>query len=284
MTKSIAIVLAVAGLLLVGSAAEAQLIGYWNAANPANAGTTVEDLSSSNYDMQLQGTVTDAGNYWSFPGSNTSVIQGTGNESIYDFDTAIGTGANPFTVVAVHDQNVQGDVYPSLVNKDDGNFLGWAMAPRGDNNNVDVYYQPGNNQSRMYERSGTVSGTGTHLVIWHSDGSGTTAGSTTYADGAELTTISYAQNGLNGSILNNEHLRIGGHQATANSTNHVYQGDVFWVQVWAGAEDTLPGGSAADFAALVWNGGQITPLIPEPATMALLGIGGLMVLRRRRSA
>jgi len=60
-------------------------------------------------------------------------------------------------------------------------------------------------------------------------------------------------------------------------------GDVYFVQIWAGAESTLPGGSAAQFASDVWNNGDITPIVPEPTSMALLGLGGLMmVLRRRR--
>ena len=278
MTKSMAIALAVAGLLLVGSAAEAQLIGYWNAANPANSGTTVEDLSSSNYDMQLLGTVTDAGDYWSFPGNTNSLIQGTGNESIYDFDTAQGTGSDPFTVVGVYDQNVVGDVFPTMVNKDDGNFIGWGIAPRGDNHWVDAYAYPGSNSDRMYDRH-SPGGSGKSLVVWHMDGSGTVAGSDIYINGGAIGPI-YGEDNLNATILNNEPIRIGG---AISGGNHIYQGEIYLVQIWAGAESTLPGGSAAQFASDFWNGGQITPIIPEPATMALLGIGGLMVLRRRRA-
>ena len=281
MTKSMAIVLAVVGLLVGAGAAQAQLLGYWNAANPANAGTTVEDLSSSNYDMTLVGNVTDAGNTWNFPGGTGNFIQGTGNESIYDFDTAIGTGADPYTVVAVYDLNITGDHFPHLVAKDDSNFTGWTIAARGDNNNYDMYQQPGTNQARMYNRApGTTSGVS--LVVWHHDGSGTVAGNLVYHNGGLIANGAIVDS-LNGSMLNDEPIRIGGIPLTANSTNGYYSGDIWWAQIWGGDESTLPGGSAAAFAALTYNQGDFLPIIPEPATMALLGIGGLMVLRRRRA-
>ena len=151
-----------------------------------------------------------------------------------------------------------------------------------DNNNYDIYMQPGTNQNRMYHRFAHSSGQA--LFIWHHDGTGMLSGNQAFENGSAAAENQQVGNGLNGSILNNDPIRIGGNPVTGNTSNARFGGDVWWVQIWQGDESTLPGGSASQFAMDVWNNGNPNPIVPETTSMSLLLIGliGLLGFGRRR--
>ena len=289
LTRTVAIATVIAGLLLVvAGAAQAQLLLNLDAANPANSSTTWVDSSSSGYDFSVPAEVTydDAGDRYAFPQTAGVHATGTGDESIFDFDTAQGTGATPWTVVSYFHHQGSGDRTPTLVGKytNTGGEQGWKIMARhdnaGNNNNVDSTTESGIWSNRVYTRS-AVPTPNESMIVWHNDGTGTVAGTSLYFNGSPTATApSYQENNLSSSILNNEPLRIGG----GIPTNAECGGDICFVQIWAGAESTLPGGSAAQLGGLTWNNGNPQAIVPEPTSMSLLLIGliGLLGFGRRR--
>ena len=293
MIKTLTIAVALMGLAV---GAQAATIGYWDAAAPGAApGTTFEGMVNG-YNFANTSGVTHVDNagtandYYDFtdPGGagNGDRMDGTGNENLYDWATDDGDGAGngkPFTIV-FYGMMRAGET-PQIITKTDepgdGQFLGWAWHGNSDGNGRwDIAAQPGDNANRLYTRTGDHGNLNVlTMMVMSSGGSGTNADIQWYTDGS-ATGTTYAQNALNATVTNSNHLVLGesgfGGTAGANGTNM----QLHFIEILDEAVDQT-------WVTNRWIGGAPArglDYIPEPATMALLGLGGLMVLRRRRRA
>ena len=283
-----------AGLVVSSQAAR---IGFWDAAAPgSNPSTTWEDASGNGYHLTGFGVGESAAPAYDGSGSydlnfNNGFV-GTG-DGLFDFETdKAGEGlGTPFSMnVYMSLDSWQFENGFTLVSKtsqgEDGQFTGYFWSGNGDDRNrFDVFMQPGNNQDRNYHRieadnafpgGDAYTGADAMITLTH-DGSGSLAGFNQYLNGALESPQGHAQDGLNGSILNDSPLRIG-QPGTAFGGGHDRQGidgNIYFVEIY---DHELSAGEVAGR----WNGGSPSR-IPEPASLVLLGIGGSLLWLRRRS-
>ena len=125
-------------VMLIANVAFANQVLYVDAAAPgADPNNTWADLSPSQYDFANDGAIYNAANK-SYQFVDGSSLVGIGDESIYDFDTAKGTGADPFTVVAYFLITTPYDSthWPCPLSKSESYTdpgaadSGWGIAPR----------------------------------------------------------------------------------------------------------------------------------------------------------
>ena len=293
MIKKFIVGMAVLGMASIGGVAKAGLVLHLDAAAPgSNPGSVWEDHSASGYDMSVFGSVTHnaANQTYSFPGGGSYMEGGTtGSESTFDFETDEAAGAgngNAITVLAYMTVSGTG----AIIGKGPNAGPGWSHIVGNDGSNgygQQHLVSSEGHSTRMVRRwgpggPGRIQGVGDgnlHLWVFHDDGTGDIAGTSLFVDGSlTMEGDDGVEDNLKGSglsILNDDELRI----ANLLGAGDHYAGELGFLEVHSGA---LPGGlSAADYGQQRWNGG-IPSRVPEPGTLALLGLGGLMVLARRR--
>jgi len=294
LTKTMTIGLAVSGLVLIGGGAQAALVLHLDAAAPgSNPSSVWEDHSASGYNMSVVGSVThNAGSQsYTFPGGGSYMEGGiSGSESTFDFDTDEAAGAgngNAITVLAYMTVSGTG----AIIGKGTNAGPGWSHIVGNDGSNgygQQHLVSSEGHSTRMVRRwgpggPGRIQGVGdgnSHLWVFNIDGTGDIEGTSLFVDGnLSAESDDGVEDNLKGSglsILNDDELRI----ANLLGAGDHYAGELGFLEVHSGA---LPGGlSAADYGAQRWNGGNPSR-IPEPGTLALLGLGGLMLLLRRRA-
>jgi hypothetical protein len=253
-----------------------------------NPSSVWEDHSASGYDFEVTGSmVTHSAVNQSYNFANGSLEGGvSGSESTLDFETDANTSSGGTPISVVGWINLAG--IGGIDSKGDNVLPGWGVisgtAGGGFGN---LFQQVSNSGSeRIFARWGPggnripdVDNGDFHLWVWHADGTGSLGGTSLFINGS-LTeaTEDGIEDGLSSgeSILNDLELRIGNVQGAGDQ----FTGEIGFLEVWTGS--TINGLSPADYGAQRFNGGN--PLrIPEPGTLALLGLGGLMVLLRRRT-
>jgi hypothetical protein len=206
------------------------------------------------------------------------------NNNNFDFDTAKGTGANPFSVVIYAAAMGSTD---GTINKGRNESGGNWFADVQNNDAAELVFQPDNGGNRSYRRfKGPVNNSDEnfHLYVFHHDGSGDNAGTSLYYDGSMTSGASENPiDGLNVSILNDVELHIGAME-NFGSVND-WDGLIQFVEIYSGT--TIGNNLGSDMSPAAYSqlrfGNLGATVIPEPGTLALLGLGGLMVLLRRRT-
>ncbi|MCF7955825.1 MAG: LamG domain-containing protein [Phycisphaerae bacterium] len=153
--------------------------------------------------------------------------------------------------------------YQTLVAKGEGG--GWRLARRGTTANLVQFAGPGS--IIIDGETDQQDGSWHHAVATVDASTGTTS---LYIDGVLKGTGS----GTIGDRSNA--MQIGGNP---DAPNRSWAGNFDDVAVWSRA-------LSVDEVTAIWNNGtgaSVSSLIPEPATLAILGLGGLGLLRRRRA-
>ena len=231
--------------------ASAERILYIDAALPgADPTNTWADLSASGYDFA--NSVTNPATYnavglcfdFDFPDRMT----GTGDESLFDFDTVwetsndggvtpAGTNDTPFSIVAYVEEIWAFDVGTfNIVSKTDqpgdGQFTGWTF--KGNSSDREAYetsFQPGNNFDRLIVRTTDgFDGAPILLTVTH-DGSGGIAGAEWYVNGAPANKGFPLGEGdfLFGSIQNDFPLVLGLDNSVSLAGG--FQGSMFFIEI-----------------------------------------------------
>ena len=114
------------------------------------------------------------------------------------------------------------------------------------------------------------------------DTSGGIHGVNAYEDGSttSLTQCYFPEQQVDGSMLNDEPLRIGLDPFTgggfSNGQGALFDGEIGFIEIW---NEELP----PDYSASRWNDGQ-PARVPKPAALGLLVFGGAAALLRKRRA
>jgi hypothetical protein len=269
-------VLLVSGLSLVlACSTGAERILFLDAGSPGNnPNSQWDDLSSNGYHF-----VNSPSNSVAYNAANMSYdfdfgnrMDGIGDESLFDFDTAFGNppNATPFSIVAYLQQDwAGGDIGEFiLLSKTDepanSQFVGWAFGGNPDaSNRFDFFMQPGNNVNRLYSRTNNgLSGSPMLLVVTHT-GSGFTRNVNWYVNGAQVTLINF-DDALAGSITNDFHLVLGSSKLGSSQEDITgWRGSLFFLEI----HDTVL--TPAEVAAR-WNGGDVHRVIDTVAITDLL--------------
>ena len=207
----------------------------------------------------------------------------TANESLFDFDVDVGTGADEFTVVFYAGVNTTGgssagDTPPSLVAKHadntdpgwvasltrehPGNVAKWHGEARVDNFNRTINRATGNLEAIPgFGPAGDL-----HLYVMHFTGiADTNTMVATYLDGnTTAEPVDHYDRDLNASILNDAALRIGGQDSLVSTTNG-YRGAVQFIEIYSGAtiDNSIAAGlTPADYSAVRFA--NLDVVLPAP--------------------
>ena len=229
----------VAAALLAGSMilpAMAARIGYWDAAAP---GTSI-------------------------PGYSGSVVWLDQTTNEYDF-VGVGSplpnkGDVPYTIMTKAKR-------PQVAG---AHYTGYAFNLSWDQpDSLQFIQQAGNNTDRSGARRGdggdgvgNLSGQLAMVTVTH-DGSATTGGITSYANGIELTATRFSQGNLNGTTVNGGQIQIGHNDDTGGigQLNNGFTGFLYFMEIY---DHEL---SQPEIAAR-WNGGSPTRATTDPVRSA----------------
>ena len=198
------------------------------------------------------------------------------DDGVFDFDTDVTGTGTPFSIVAWSEIGVDdGDDFVSiLMAKGATRANEWKIRPRKAGSNTELIFNEVPSTDRMYTRADATP-FGFHLTMITHDGSGTVGGTKFYYNGVE-TAATYNEDNLVGTILNDAPVRIGGGYDVGAASGRFFEGSIGIIEVWDEVKD-------ASYALSRFNGGNPSR-VPEPSTLALLGLGGLVFWARRRSS
>ena len=280
MTKAMTVaMLAVVAVLAIGASADAARIFYVDAFDPgADPNNTWKDWGPYGSHMGLSNTTySDANDSYSFNGSSSGATGPTAVEDNFDFENN-----EAFSIVVYFKGNAGGAGTDPLVIKHEYDAVnlnrGYELSLSDEGGYQTM--RASLNSDRAIRKHTHAFGDGQwHMVMWTVDaGDNTTAAHDVYADGSttELSEFYGNEGTVSGTMLNSGPVQIGYELFSAGGAGSWFLGEIGIVEIW---DEALP----ASYISTRWNSGS-PDRVPEPATMALLGIGGLMVLRRRRSA
>jgi hypothetical protein len=286
MRKLLTVAMGLVVALSVSTVWAAQVL-YVDAADPgADPNTTWKDLSPTGYDFTNNGAVYSAATKsYSFAGpSSGQYLEGSANPAAFNFDTAKGTGATPYTVVMYYQMaNGITDNGNSLLTKmapiSGGSSNGWYLAPRSDSQNggpwgdttgrFDSVQTSDINVGAVSHSRGTFTASGWEMAMVTFDGSGSVSGTNLYMNGSTTPASTlYTADALAGSIQNAAPLDIGKNPTWANG---FFTGQVGFIEIWNEVLDP-------SYSQSRWNGGDPIRGVPEPSTLTLLGAGLLGLL------
>ncbi len=259
--------------------ATAERILFLDAAAPgADPDNQWDDQSPSGYHFAndpVNGAVYNAANLsYDFAFSNR--MDGVGNESLFDFDTAFGDpfpdgNPVPFSIVAYIDQDWSSAAAGgfTLLSKTDetgdGQFTGWVFAGNQDfPTRFDFSMQAGNNVDRLFARtvngfSSGQPGSPMLLVVTHNGGGVASLDVAWYVNGAQVSTIEVADL-INDNVVNDSSLVLGNADISPEA-NDGWRGSLLFLEV----HDTV---LTPQEVATRWNGGAVLregrppPIVP----------------------
>lgn len=189
--------------------------------------------------------------------NNQAYITVGGNENDFDFAASDMSISMWYTTESLYSQ------WQALIAKGEGGA--WRLH-RFSNSGNEINFSGGGNFNGDGELD-QQDGSWHHIVITHEDGAATRM----YVDGSLV-----GQNLSAGSISGNNFAMLIG--ANPQAANRSWDGMLDDIALWDRVLTT-------DEIAAIYNNGDgasITSLIPEPSSLALLALGGLLVARRRR--
>jgi hypothetical protein len=257
---------AVALLAFSGSSVHAALVGYW----PFNegAGTTTEDVAGSNDGafVNLASGAWDTANFAPVAGNTASIEFGnatdgaTGYVDVGDLGVS-GTGTISLWVNA---DNTSGDrrIYGQIGSVNTSTPGAASLGVFGD---TSVYVWSGAAWQSVSPPSPIATGSWHHLAFVYQGGT-----VSFYVDGnfQGANTSGFDFSGADG--------RLGIGARYYDTYGNAFDGRIDDVSVWNEA-------LSVEQIGLLAEGVSALSLVPEPASLALLGAGGLLALRRRRA-
>ena len=280
-------------MLVLVTSAQGTLLLSLDARQPgSDPGNQWEDLTGNNQPFILQaGAFLNSG--WGIGGvpafqfyNKSYALGNAADEGNFDFGLS-----DQFTVVTRSNHSSSGTNHLGIT-KGNLTTAHWAAgggmvnevaaidigADNGGSRNYVRAYHPTNNPQPI-----PSDGEGLATYVFHFDGTGF---GQIYVDGAATTNNIFANTG--GNPLNNEVLRLGMPNGPGPGAP-AYNGRLQVVEIYSGAtisNSHVSGMTPAQYAA--WRaantGETITGVIPEPTSLCLMSLGGLMMLRRRRVA
>lgn len=249
-------------LVLVGvisGTVQADLTTGLEAHYPLNG--NAEDSSGNGYDGTVHGAIPTTDRFGNanaaiyFDGSDDYVSTGFGNSVTYPHGFTIQAWVKPADTgdgkggLVISRGNVAGDAHSE--------FIGlYAVGPRG----LATMFLYANDPST---HTGAYSDTSLNDHEWHHV-VGTYDGSTTlsvYVDGVDVASVP-----ASGTFYSADVFKIGWDDWRSDESGRWFTGSVDDVRIWSRALSEP----------------EIQSLVPEPATIALLAIGGLAIIRRKR--
>ncbi|XAM00629.1 PEP-CTERM sorting domain-containing protein [Phycisphaeraceae bacterium D3-23] len=261
-------VLLAGGLVCLAGSAQGGLVGLWefeNAGNPG-AATVGNDLTYNNINARL---ATQTG-----PAGDGAVSIGVGDSFSVNHDIAPNGGSASY----VNEYTVVYDLYlPAATDATWRSLLQTTTTPDG--NDGDVFVSTGNNVgvSSIGYSTGTLAADTWYRVVFSADiGAAGSSFFTTVLDtgGNVVWSFDHTEQGLDGrhalySTANDNIVHF--FADNDGEDNEVYTSNL------ALFDDNLSPQAASAL------GAPGTPIVPEPGSLALLGLGGLMIARRRRT-
>lgn len=261
--KMILTAIVVIGIVAVSANAglETGLVEYWEFDNDFSAEITAAHegeltLTGTGSGTFVTGKFGEAIDLDSSAGNQAYVLVG-GDENDFDFTGGSMSASLWFTTESLYVS------YQALIAKGEGGA--WRLARRSGNGDLVQFAGPGSiiKPGNLSQQDGSWH----HAVITVDATDSTTA---LYIDGVLM------GNGSGTIGSSTAALQIGGNPGAAN---RAWDGNFDDVAIWNRA-------ITADEIASIWNdgtGASVASLVPEPATMILLGLGGLSLLRRKRA-